>query len=418
MVSVGVWIDLHLLAEAGGHVKCWERFAEAAIGLEDELDLTLHFLADRARETTLATNVRYIHHQPRFGTERLPFLKAVAAQTDLAPSNPKLFPYLAQHDVNHTTHQLFTFGQTALRFSKRHHKPLVSSIHTDVPKYTEIYTRKILHRYLRLDQYGSSKLGQFVVDRWRIPQRTRQIMERRLSHYWPHCKHTLISQPSDYAQVTQVVSPSRVSYLRRGMDKTLFHPNKRDRHKLQQHYTIDPEIPLLAYVGRLTPDKSVMTLACAVRHLLDRGIRLHTIFAGQGSSSAEIQHLLGSAATLTGTLDHQTLAWIYASADLFVFPSETEVYGNVVVEAKACGLPILLSNQGGTCQWLQGEGLDGYLVPDNDPLEWAETIANVIAHPEKLKAMGQVARKHIELEWPSWRNVLEQDLLTVWKAVA
>jgi hypothetical protein len=102
------------------------------------------FFGDRKTEIPIAENVRYRCYPPRFSTQRLPFLRDVADQTDLAAYNPDLEAELAHHDVLHTTHQLFTFGKTALTFAQRHRKPLVASIHTDVPRYTEIYTRQVL----------------------------------------------------------------------------------------------------------------------------------------------------------------------------------------------------------------------------------------------------------------------------------
>ncbi|NET59375.1 MAG: glycosyltransferase family 1 protein [Symploca sp. SIO2E6] len=413
MVSVGILIDLRLRPEAGGHVKCWERLAEGAIGLADQLDLTLHFLGDQEQKITMAENVRYLLHRPRFGTDRLPFLKDVADQTDLANFNPKLYPYLEQHDVLHATHQLFTFGKTALKFAQENHKPLVASIHTDVPKYTEIYTRQVLQKFV-----CQGSLYQLLAETFKIPQQRRQAMEQQLQDYWHDSQHVWASQPEDYDQVAQIISPQRVSLLPRGIDKAWFHPNKSDRQQLQQTYGIPTDVPLLLFVGRLNSCKNVMVIAEAISNLLTQGIPVHSLFVGQGPSQPAIQNLLGSAATFTGWLPYSELASIYASCDLFVFPSETETYGNVVVEAKACGLPVVVSSQGGAAQLVQREGEDGIHMQGNNPQEWAKAIAHLLRDASKLKTMGQAARYHIETTWPSWQEVLMQDLLPVWQAVA
>jgi len=413
VVSVGVLIDLRLRSEAGGHVKCWERFAEAAIGLEDEVDLTLHFLGEQEEEIIIAKNVRYIRHRARFGTDRLPFLKDVADQTDLANLNPKLYPYLAKHDVLHTTHQLFTFGKTALKFAHQNHKPLVASIHTDVPRYTEIYTRQVLQKFV-----GKGLVYQLLAETFKIPQQRRQAMEQQLKSYWHHTQHVWASQPEDYDQVAQIIGTERVSLLPRGIDKMWFHPDKSDRQQLQQTYGVPRDVPLVLFVGRLNPCKNVMVVAEALRNLLIQGIEVHGLFVGQGPNQSEIQTMLGSAATFTGWLPYPELASIYSSADLFVFPSETETYGNVVVEAKACGLPVVVSSQGGAAQLIQREGEDGIHVQGNDPQEWAKAIAPLLKDTSKLKSMGQAARRHIETTWPSWQEVLVQELLPVWQAVA
>lgn len=413
MLSVGVFIDLRLRPESGGHVKCWERFAEAAAELPDRLKLTLHFLGDREEVLQIADNVFYIRHPPRFGTERLPFLRNSADQTDLAAVNPRLFPYLVGYDVLHTTHQLFTFGKTVLKFSQRYPKPLVSSIHTNVPQYTEIYMAQTIRSLL-----GQSWLSQVLLERLQLPQKRRQAMERQLQRYWPHCDRVIVSQPDERNQVSQVIPVSRISHLRRGIDKALFHPRQRDRQRLQTQFGIPSDTVLLLFVGRLDPGKNVMTFAQAVRLLLDQGWKVHALLVGAGSSAGEIQQLLGKAATLPGVLPYTTLPWIYASADLFVFPSETETFGNVVVEAKTCGLPVIIAGRGGVTQLLQADGWDGLQVCSSDPQAWAQAIASLLAQPQRLAAMGEAARSHMESSWPSWRQVLEEDLLPVWQAVA
>ncbi|NJN23637.1 MAG: hypothetical protein HC810_03580 [Acaryochloridaceae cyanobacterium RL_2_7] len=114
MVAVHVLIDLHWKKAVGGHVKSWLQFADVAktLGSKD-IDLTIHFHGDRPQELSQSHNVRYVTHPPRFSTERLPFLQDVPSHTDLASYAPSLIPYLDQADVVHTTHPLFTFGQTA-----------------------------------------------------------------------------------------------------------------------------------------------------------------------------------------------------------------------------------------------------------------------------------------------------------------
>lgn len=413
MLSVGIFIDLRLRPEAGGHVKCWERFAEAAVELQDELALTLHFLGDREEVIQVAENVCYIRHPPRWGTDRLFFLSNSADQTDLAPVNPHLLPYLATYDVLHTTHQLFAFGKTALKFAQQHQKPLVSSIHTDVPRYTEIYTAEAVETLL-----GQTWLSQFLLETLNLPQQRRRAMERQLNRYWPHCDRVIVSQPQEQQQVAAVIPPERISHLRRGIDKDVFHPDKGDRQRLNRTFGIPADTTLLLFVGRLNPCKNVMTFAHAVRNLLAQGHKVHALLVGEGSSADSIQALLGEAVTLAGTLPYKTLPWVYASADLFVFPSETETFGNVVVEAKTCGLPVVIASRGGVTQLLHKSGLDGLQVEGNDPQAWATAIATLLSQPGRLAVMGQAARLHMEASWPSWRDVLVEDLLPVWQSVA
>ena len=411
MISIGVWVDLYR-EPAGGHVKCWERFAEAATTISAQLDLTVHFLGDQEQTITLASNVRYILHRPRFSTKGLPFLKNVPGHTDLVSYNPSLLPHLHNCDIVHTTHPLFSFGKTALRYCCQTGKPLVSSVHTDTPQYSQIFMEQTLCK-----MFGPGFLSRLLNDRLQLPRRYRQQMERQLQHHWQTSTHVLVSQPSDREQVAQVLPGDRISHLRRGIDRRLFSPRYRDRQALAVNYGVPADRFLLLFVGRLDACKNVMTFAHSARLLLERGIPIHALAVGQGSSAPELQAVLGDHVTLTGSLPQTELGPIFASADLFVFPSQTETLGNVVVEAKACGLPVLVSADGGAHQVIQSSGQDGVVVPETNPNIWADQIEQLYHDPIQLAHMRQATQEHMAIAWPTWETILLEDLLPVWSAV-
>lgn len=412
MISVGVLVDLWWRSDSGGHVKCWERFADAAISAQLEVDLTIYFLGDRHQTIVRSDQVRYVIYPPLFSTQKLFFLGALSEHTDLAPLNPYLVRQLRQHDILHATHPSFTLGQTAQWVATRYKIPLIASLHTDVPKYTEIQTTQLIHQF-----FGQGWLGQWLLERWQLAQSARRSTERKLARYWKRCDHVLVSQPDDYQQIAQILPTQRISYLRRGIDRTLFHPRYRDRALIQQHYQIDLDCFLLLYVGRLDVCKNVQTFAQAVRLLIDQGYPAHALMAGQGDYANEISTLLGKNVTLPGVLPQAQLSNLYASADLFVFPSETEVFSNAVVEAKASGLPILVSKQGGTAQLIHQSEQDGVLIDSNDPIEWAIAIAALIEHPKMLNAMREMTYKQSQQDSPSWETVLAEDLFPVWRSI-
>src|SRR5689334_10291748 len=94
-LSVGVLVDLAPTAESGGHVKVWQRLAEAATARAAALDLTIHFLGEDEEERAIADNVRFRTHRPIFSTENLSFLPYVPAHTDLWPYHRRLAADLA-----------------------------------------------------------------------------------------------------------------------------------------------------------------------------------------------------------------------------------------------------------------------------------------------------------------------------------
>ena len=413
MLRVGVFIDLYWSPRAGGHVKSWERFAESATQLDDPIDLTLHMLGEKEETITLSDHVRYVLLPPRFSTERLPFLKGVADHTDLASSNPSLLPYLEHYDVLQSTHSLFTYGATVKKFAQQHNRALMDSIHTDVPRYTRVFTADIIKRLV-----GDNWFSRLLLERFKIAQKAGDAKERNLEGYWRHCDSVIVSHQSDYEHVAKILPKEKIHRLRRGIDFERFNPALCNREKLESDYGVPRDKTLLLYVGRLDAAKQVMTVARSIRALVDQGQPVHGLFVGRGSCADEISALLGNEVTLAGVIPQEQLGFIYASADLLVFSSETETYGNVVVEAKACGTPVAVSNLGGPSQLINKEGEDGLIITGQDPGVWASAIAGLIEQPNRLKEMGVHARQHIESAWPSWKQVLEEDLIPVWKSAA
>ncbi|MGF1602707.1 MAG: glycosyltransferase [Thermosynechococcaceae cyanobacterium] len=411
MISVGVFIDLKWQQSAGGHVKCWERFAKAAISQPD-LDLTLHFLGDTPQTIDVSEHVRYRLHPPCFSTERLPFLEDVPDHTDLVGFNPLLLPYLETIDVAHTTHPLFTFGKTAQTFCQQQNKPLVTSIHTDTPHYTQIYLEQRLRRL-----WGDGLMSQLLIDHLQLPHRYRRRMVAQQQRYWQTCNHVLMAQPED-PEVTAVMPKVKVSHLRRGIDTQRFNPTQRDRTVLYENYGIPSDCFLLLYVGRLDDCKSVMTCAHSTKILIDQGLPIHLLAVGRGNRSSDIQQLLQGRVTLPGVIEQDKLGAIFASADLFVFPSQTEGNCNVVLEAKSSGLPVITSAQGGASQSTQVSGEDGMILETDAPQQWADAIAQLYHNGEMRSQIAQAGQHRIQQVWPSWQDVLIEDLLPVWQSLA
>jgi len=413
MVSVGVFIDLRWHPAAGGHVKCWESLATAATAIPEYLDLSLHFLGDQDETIKLADNVRYVLHPPRFSTERLPFLADVPGHTDIAGYNPALIPALAQPEIIHITHPQFTFGKTALRYCRQQGKPLVASIHTDTPEYSRIYTAQALQKL-----FGKGWFNDLLSEQIQIPRRYKQWMVSRQKRYWQSCTHVFTAQPSDFGEVNSVLPKAQISHLRRGIDKSLFNPQYRDRPWLEQTYQIPSGKFLLLFVGRLDACKNILTFTQAVKILLDQGLPVHALVVGQGKCDEAVQAILGEHVSLPGTIRHDQLGPIFASADLFVFPSQTETIGNVIVESKASGLPVIISSHGGAYQSVQVSGEDGVVVEDDLPETWAAAIAALYHNPDRLNQMRLATSTHIEQQWPTWLQVLEWDLLPIWQLLA
>lgn len=408
-MKVAVLVTLERGADAGGHVKCWERFAEAAAEIPERLDLSLHFLGLEARTLRPARNVRIVEHPARFGTRRMRFLDAGAGHTDLARHHPVVDRALAGSDVVHAT-DFFSFGRTALRYAARAGCGLTASIHTDVPLFTRIYAAEIFRKSL-------GPLGAHLNNRWRLPDRIAQRIERGIDRNLARCDRVLVSKREDLARLDQAL-PGRVSFLRRGIDRARFSPLHRDRGWLSAIHDIPPERPVLMFAGRADASKNVMVAAGAAARLLKEGHDLQLLVAGTGGALDAIRNLLGARATLPGNVPQPLLARYLASADLFLFPSTTEVSPNVVLEAKASGLPALVAGAHGGGQFIAASGKDGIIVDSTSPDAWADAARALLLDADNRRAIGAAARCWAEQEWPSWREVLGQDLLPAWEGSA
>ena len=141
----------------------------------------------------------------------------------------------------------------------------------------------------------------------------------------------------------------------RGVDSTCFNPSKRSEsfsHEYNLKYT-----KTILFVSRLVKIKETDTLIRLYKLIEDR---FNLIIVGDGPDRKRMEAKMPGA-TFTGHLQREALAQVYASCDLFVFPSTTETFGNVVLEAMASGLPVIAANEGGPCDIVQ-DGRTGYLV--------------------------------------------------------
>jgi glycosyltransferase involved in cell wall biosynthesis/predicted metal-dependent phosphoesterase TrpH len=168
------------------------------------------------------------------------------------------------------------------------------------------------------------------------------------------------------------IAPGRIGRWDRGVDVQRFRPALRDREALPG------EISVL-YAGRLTKEKGVDLLADAFLAARERDQRLHLCLAGGGPEEGMLRDRLGGHATFLGWLEGDALARAYAAADVFLFASATDTFGQVLLEAQASGLPVVAVAVGGPCSIVE-DGVTGLLrAPDAGAL--AEAVTSLAAAP-------------------------------------
>ncbi len=182
--------------------------------------------------------------------------------------------------------------------------------------------------------------------------------------------------------------------LGRGVDTEFFSLTKRRR---------DDNEFILGFVGRLRPEKNVRFLGQIETALWQANIRNYKfLIVGEGSERNWLEKNLRSA-SLTGEIFDEELAKAYANMDLFVFPSQTDAFGNVVLEAMSSGVPAVVMSAGGP-KFLINHGKNGFVA--NDRKDFIETVVRLIKNPEQLSALGQSARLFAQAN--SWERIFEK----------
>jgi len=181
----------------------------------------------------------------------------------------------------------------------------------------------------------------------------------------------------------------------RGVDAELFHPCKRRRDANDRDQ-------VLGFVGRLSIEKNVTLLAQVQEELERMGHKsFRFLIVGHGAESDWLRERLPRA-ELPGVLKGEALSEAYANMDLFVFPSHTDTFGNVILEALASGVPAVVTPDGGPCTIVR-DGETGRIVPDSG---FAAAVAGILGDPAKHAEMRLAAREYALTM--SWDSVFEE----------
>jgi glycosyltransferase involved in cell wall biosynthesis len=270
-------------------------------------------------------------------------------------------------------------GLAAMFVASRMKLPMVGSFHTQLSEYTALLS-------------GSARLGQLMREYQR----------------WPYGKCERILVPSIATRELLVAAKIRAEKIQlwtRGVDTDLFAPARRSA-ALREAWGVTDGRPALIYVGRLSREKGLDLVPPLARALRDAGVDHRLVFVGDGPMRQTL-HQACPDAVFTGAMPHAEVAAAMASADVFLFPSRTDTLGNVVLEAQASGLPVLVSDEGGPREnILNGE--TGFICIEQGERRSAEPSELGMA-PRALQlardraqrmAMGEAARAYaLDRSW-------------------
>jgi glycosyltransferase involved in cell wall biosynthesis len=261
--------------------------------------------------------------------------------------------------------------------ARRMHVPLAASWHTNVHE----YAAKRADWFLRLlPKRHSAAAGQ------RIENRALAISARFYS-----AAKVLFAPNLELCALLERSTGRPCFLMPRGVDAELFHPAKRTRSP-------EDAIPILGFVGRLSVEKNIGLLAQIHHDLIQNHGRF--MIVGHGGDEAWLRERMPNA-EFTGVLRGEELSRAYANMDLFVFPSHTDTFGNVVLEALSSGVPAIVTPDGGP-RTIVRDGETGCIVPDD---RFTPAITEILADPARHAAMRQAARAYALTA--SWDSVFE-----------
>jgi glycosyltransferase involved in cell wall biosynthesis/predicted metal-dependent phosphoesterase TrpH len=224
------------------------------------------------------------------------------------------------------------------------------------------------------------------------------IARAAIGAFYGQCRVVLSPSPaSDEVLRAMGIDAERIGRWDRGVDVERFSPAKRDPEALPGELSV-------LYAGRLTREKGADLLADAFLAARERDPRLHLCLAGGGPEDDTLRARLGEHATFLGWLEGDALARAYASADLFLFASRTDTFGQVLLEAQASGLPVVAVAEGGPCSIVE-DGVTGLLrAPDARAL--ADAVVELAQAPLQRERLAQRALDAVRER--TWERALER----------
>lgn len=258
--------------------------------------------------------------------------------------------------------------------------PLAASWHTNVHE----YAARRAEWFLRLlPPHESSAAGETIED---------IAMAAAASFY--AAAQVLFAPNPELCQMLERLTDRSCLQMKRGVDAEMFQPSRRNRAPNDDDF-------VLGFVGRLSVEKNIAGLVRVQEELERLGqINFRFLIVGHGAEEQWLRERLHRA-EFTGVLHDEALAAAYAHMDLFVFPSHTDTFGNVVLEALASGVPAIVTPDGGP-KTIVRDGQTGRVVPEE---EFAAASVGILANPAMHQAMRQAARAYALTA--SWDSVFE-----------
>jgi glycosyltransferase involved in cell wall biosynthesis len=279
---------------------------------------------------------------------QLAYRLSTRVRRDLEAFKPNLVHVAAPDIVAHR----------AVTWARAHGIPVVSSVHTRFDTYLQYYGLKYLE------------------------PAARAIMRR----YYRRCDAIVVPAESTAAILRAQRMNDDISLWSRGVDREQFNPERRNLEWRRGHGIQDDEM-VVAFLGRLVLEKGLDVFSDAIDAARKKGASLKVLAIGDGPARDYFRERLPDA-IFTGQLTGTELATALASSDVFLNPSITETFGNVTLEAMACGLPVVAAAASGATSLVQDK-ITGRLSRPGDIDAFADALVDYQRNPELRKKHGE-----------------------------
>ena len=260
-------------------------------------------------------------------------------------------------------------GHQALSFALELGVPVVASYHTRYETYLKYYGLDLL----------------------------RGTAARIIARFYASCREVYVPSHSMAEVLARDIGADTIHLWQRGVDTERFNPAKRSQ-AWRASVGLRPDEVVVTFVSRLVREKRVATVVKVLSRLSAAGIRHRGLFVGEGPEGVALRNVAPDA-VFTSHLSGDDLAVAYASSDIFIFPSDTETFGSVTLEAMASGLPTICADATGS-RSLVAPDVTGFLVEPSDDARFFEHVRDLAVDEGRRRAMGEAARERsLRFSW-------------------
>jgi glycosyltransferase involved in cell wall biosynthesis len=284
---------------------------------------------------------------------------SVNAEKELEEFDPTLI-HIATPDLG---------GLKALRWAQKNNVQVVGSYHTHFTSYFKYY--------------GLTPI-EFIA--WRY-----------LSWFYNSCTHVYVPSQSMIDELAPEGFDTDMRIWARGVNTKLYSPEKRDE-KWRKEAGFSEDDIVVTFVSRLVWEKELDTFRHAVQQVASGDRKVKALVVGDGPARSELEQKMPEA-TYTGFLEGEDLATAYASSDVFLFPSHTETFGNVTLEAMSSGLPCLVADATGSKSLVE-HGVNGCLAEPENKADFAKKLSLIVSNKKIREEMRSASReKALTYDW-------------------